>query len=184
MNEKKGFILDKIYYNIVYSSRKTLSLQVKTDGEVSVRAPYGTRKKEIERFVADNAEWLERALKRAEKRKRNLPEYPTGEEEILKLKALAYEVIPPKVDYYSALLGVKPERVSINRAKTRFGSCSAKNTLNFSCFLMLFDERAVDYVVVHELCHIKEKNHSPRFYALVESILPDYKQRERILKGK
>lgn len=170
-------------YEIIYSSRKSLALQVKANGEVIVRAPYRTGKKHIERFVSDNSEWIQRAIKRAEKRKNNLPEYPESEPEIAALKALAKQVIPPKVEYYSALLGVKPERVSINRAKTRFGSCSAKNTLNFSCFLMLFDETAVDYVVVHELCHIKEKNHSPNFYALVASILPDYKQREKILKG-
>ena len=182
-NLKKTGKMKKNNYSVVFSSRKTLSLQVKSNGQVVVRAPYRTRKKDIERFVSDNADWLERALTRVEKRRNNLPEYPDSEEEILKLKALAKQVIPPKVEYYSALLGVKPERVSINRAKSRFGSCSAKNTLNFSCFLMLFDERAVDYVVVHELCHIKEKNHSPRFYALVASILPDYKQREKILKG-
>ena len=170
-------------YSVVYSSRKTLALQVKTDGEVTVRAPFRTSKREIARFVLDNSEWIQRALERAEKRKSNLPEYPESEEEIACLKALAKRVIPPKVEYYSALLGVKPERVSINRAKTRFGSCSAKNTLNFSCYLMLFDEKAVDYVVVHELCHIKEKNHSPRFYALVESVMPDYKQRQKILRG-
>ncbi len=170
--------------SIVFSSRKTLSLQVKADGQAIVRAPYGTRKKDIERFISENSDWLEKARKRAEKRRQNLPEYPESEEEIARLKAIAKQVIPPKVEYYSSLLGVKPERVSINRAKTRFGSCSSKNTLNFSCFLMLFDEKAIDYVVVHELCHIKEKNHSPRFYALVADIMPDYKLRERILKGK
>ena len=171
-------------FSVVYSSRKTLSLQVKADGQVIVRAPYRTSKREIERFVSGNADWIKRALERVEKRRENLPEYPESEKEIAKLKALAKQVIPPKVEYYSALLGVKPERVSINRAKTRFGSCSAKNTLNFSCYLMLFDEKAIDYVVVHELCHIKEKNHSPRFYALVESVMPDYKQREKKLKGR
>ena len=171
-------------YNIVFSSRKTLSLQVKTNGQIMVRAPYRTSKREIERFVSDNSEWIQRALERAEKRRSNLPEYPVSEEEIAKLKALEKQVIPPKVEYYSALLGVKPERVSITRAKTRFGSCSAKNTLNFSCYLMLFDEKAIDYVVVHELCHIKQKNHSPSFYALIAQVMPDYKQREKILKGK
>ena len=171
-------------YKIIYSSRKTLALQVNANGELVVRAPERARKRDIEAFVLKNSEWIQRARQRARKRAQNTPVYPESEEEIQRLKALAKQIIPPKVEYYSQIIGVKPERVSINRAKTRFGSCSAKNTLNFSCFLMLYGEEEIDYVVVHELCHIKEKNHSPRFYALVQRVLPDYKQRERKLKGK
>lgn len=171
-------------YKIIYSSRKTLALQVNAKGELVVRAPKRVGKREIKAFVLKNEEWIHKALERAQKRANNTPVYPENEEEIRRLKALAKQVIPPKVEYYAKIIGVKPERVSINRAKTRFGSCSAKNTLNFSCFLMLYGEEEIDYVVVHELCHIIEKNHSARFYALVQSVLPDYKQRERKLKGK
>ena len=99
-----------------------------------------------------------------------------------KLRALAKEYIPKRVEYYSKVMGVTPAAVKINSAKTRFGSCSAKNSLNFSLYLMLYDKAAIDYVVVHELCHITVKNHSAEFYRLVEKYMPDYKLRKKLLK--
>jgi predicted metal-dependent hydrolase len=86
------------------------------------------------------------------------------------------------VEKYAAIMGVFPEHVSINSAKTRFGSCSSKKRLNFSCRLMTYDERAIDYVVVHELAHLKHLNHSKDFWAFVEKFMPDYKERKKLLK--
>ena len=79
-------------------------------------------------------------------------------------------------------MGVSPTGIKITTARKRYGSCSGKNSLCFSCFLMEYPEEAVDLVVVHELCHIREKNHGPRFYALLEHYLPDYKERKKLLK--
>jgi len=86
------------------------------------------------------------------------------------------------VDFFARQMGVKPSAVKINSARTRWGSCSAKASLNFSWKLMLADKKIVDYVVVHELCHIKEMNHSPQFWSEVEKILPDYQERKAALK--
>ena len=80
-------------------------------------------------------------------------------------------------------MGVDYGHISITSAKTRFGSCSSKGNIAFSYRLMLYPEAAVDYVVVHELAHRKEMNHSRAFYKLIEEILPDYKQRRKLLKG-
>ena len=91
-------------------------------------------------------------------------------------------VLPPKVEHYAALMGVRPVGVTITAAKTRFGSCSAKNRLCFSLYLMRYPEDAVDYVVVHELAHIRHHNHSPAFYALVARFMPDYRRREALLR--
>ncbi|MBR0415155.1 MAG: M48 family metallopeptidase [Clostridia bacterium] len=170
--------------SVVYSNRKTLCLEVHPENGVVVRAPRRTSKKEIEAFVKAHEDWIARALQRTRQRQQNLPQYPESEAEIRLLKAKAAQVIPPKVDYYAQLLGVTPGKVGITRAKTRYGSCSGKNNLNFSCFLMLFSERAIDYVVVHELCHIQHKNHSKAFYDMVASVMPDYKERQKELKGK
>ena len=79
-------------------------------------------------------------------------------------------------------MGVTPTGLKITTARKRYGSCSGKNSLCFSCFLMNCPEEAIDLVVVHELCHIREKNHGPRFYALLEQYLPDYKERKKLLK--
>ena len=74
------------------------------------------------------------------------------------------------------LTGLSPTGVRITSARTRFGSCTLKNALNFSLFLMEYSAGAVDYVVLHELCHIRHKNHSRDFYALVARYMPDYKK--------
>ena len=84
--------------------------------------------------------------------------------------------------YYAPAVGVTYDRITIRSQRTRWGSCSSRGNLNFNCLLMLAPEKVVDYVVVHELCHRKEMNHSPRFWAEVERILPDYRQSKRWLK--
>ena len=86
------------------------------------------------------------------------------------------------MEYYSDIMNLKPTGVKITKAKKRFGSCNDKNSLCFSCFLMSYPMEAVDYVVVHELAHIKHHNHGREFYDLIRSYMPDYKEREKILK--
>ena len=98
----------------------------------------------------------------------------------LRQKAKAY--IPPRVAYWAARMDLVPAAVKITSARTRFGSCSSKNTLCFSLYLMQYPPAAIDAVVVHELCHMRQRNHSPAFYAEVARWLPDYKEREKWLK--
>jgi len=98
-------------------------------------------------------------------------------------KKLARLDINEKVQYYAEQLKVTPASVKINSAKSRWGSCSGKKNLNFSWLLIMADDDVIDYVVVHELAHIYELNHSTRFWAIVQSILPDYKERQKRLKA-
>jgi predicted metal-dependent hydrolase len=168
---------------IVYSNRKSFALEVDSNSNVTVRVPNKASKKEIQNFIFSHKLWIEKAKLRMQKRADNLPVYPDNDKDIKLLKAAAKQFMIPRINYYSKIIGVTPIGISFNKAKKRFGSCSSKNTLNFSCYLMLYNEQAIDYVIVHELCHIIEKNHSKNFYALVSSVLPDYKQREKILKG-
>jgi len=97
-------------------------------------------------------------------------------------RLLARRDLTAKTQEYAEKMCVEPLGIKINGAKTRWGSCSAKKSLNFSWRLMMADDDVIDYVVVHELAHIKEMNHSPKFWAIVEGILPDYKQRQAKLK--
>ena len=90
--------------------------------------------------------------------------------------------LPPRVSHYAKLMGLIPAGITITGAEKRFGSCSAKNRLCFSWHLMRYPEAAIDYVVVHELAHIPHKNHGKAFYALIETVLPDYKARKKLLK--
>ena len=99
------------------------------------------------------------------------------------LSLRAEKALPGRVAYYAALMGVEPAGVKITTARKRFGSCSGKNSLCFSCLLMLYPPEAVDCVVVHELAHIRHHDHSPAFYAFIDSVMPDYRRRERLLKA-
>lgn len=167
-------------YEIIYTKRKTLCLQVKRDGRVVIRCPFRTSKQKIHEFYLAHYEWVQKKLEINKNRMSPIDELDKNEIEELKVKAKAY--IPSRVEYFSSIMGVTPSNVSINQAKTRFGSCSSQKRINFSCNVMRYPCEAIDYVIVHELAHIKELNHSKRFWAIVESILPDYKERQKLLK--
>ncbi len=165
-------------YKIIRSNRKTVSIQVDTDCNITVRAPYKVFEKEIEEFVLDKKEWLEKAVLKQMNRNRNKKEYTEDDIKILREKAKT--VLPEKVKYYSSIMDVYPKSIKINSAKKRYGSCSGENNINFSLFLMDKDERFIDYVVVHELAHIKHHNHSKAFYEFIERFMPDYKERKKL----
>jgi len=97
-------------------------------------------------------------------------------------RMLAKRDLPNKVLEFAKQMGVMPIAVKINGAKTRWGSCSGKKSLNFSWRLIMAEDDVVDYVVIHELAHITEMNHSGRFWVIVEGVLPDYKERQKRLK--
>ena len=168
-------------YKLIRSSRRTLALEIGRDLTLTVRAPMKMPLSVIEEFIEKHDKWIEKKLdvmKRREMKSDNL--LP---EEIAALKMRAKEILPKKVAYFAEIMGLKPTGVKITSAKKRFGSCSGKNSLCFSYELMLYPDEAIDYVVVHELAHIKHRNHSSRFYNLIEKYLPDYKTREKILKS-
>lgn len=167
-------------FELIRSKRKTLALEIRRDGSVVVRAPKRVSMAAIQSFVAKHQAWLEKHLARQNQRLQAHPE-PSPEEEA-RLKALAREVIPQRVAHFAAKMGLTPAAVKLTSARTRFGSCSAKNSLCFSWRLMAYPMEAVDYVVVHELAHIVHKNHQAPFYALVASVLPDYKSRQALLR--
>ena len=169
-------------YTLIYEKRKTLSLKVASDLSVVVKAPKGLPRAEIDSFVSAHKLWIEKA--KARQKKRTEAENALTNERVAELRARAAETIPKRVAFYAKIMGVQPSGIKITSAKTRFGSCSGKNSLCFSWRLMLYPPEAVDYVVVHELAHIREKNHSPAFYAVVAAVLPDYKAREQLLKLK
>ena len=166
-------------YEIIYSIRKTISLCVK-DGRLVVKAPLGTSRRRIEEMVASHADWIEKNI--IKQRERNAKFDSLTEKDIANLRKLAKRIIPIKVEHFANIMGLKYGRITITSAKTRFGSCSAKGNLSFSYRLMLYPEEAIDYVVVHELAHLVEMNHSSRFYKIIESVLPDYKKRKKLLK--
>lgn len=168
---------------VIKSRRRTISIEITPDEKIIVRAPYFMTEPQIEEFLSEKADWLEKHLQKIQERKRNAPQRePFTEKDIKRLAEEALKVLPERVHIFAEKIGVTYGRITIRNQKTRWGSCSAKGNLNFNCLLMLTPKEVQDYVIVHELCHRKEMNHSPAFWKEVESILPDYKERRNWLK--
>ena len=165
---------------VVYSQRRTLAVEIRPGGAVVVRAPLRCSRRRIGTFVAAHAAWIEEHV--SLQRERALARPEPDEAYRAELIARARAELPPKVARYAALMDLEPAGITITGARTRFGSCSGKNRLCFSWRLMQYPDAAVDYVVVHELAHIAQKNHGPAFYALVERYMPDYRERRKLLK--
>ena len=166
-------------YIVKRSNRRTVGLEITPRCEIIIRAPKRMSDREIAEFVNKYRGWIDKKLPEAEKRAEKSKAISEKEEE---LRRAAREVIPPLVERYSKTMGLKPTSVKITSAKKRFGSCNSKNSLCFSWRLMAYPIEAVEYVVVHELAHIKHHNHSAKFYALIEKYMPDYKERQKMLK--
>ena len=161
---------------IIRSNRRTISLEITPKGEVLVRAPRYMSEAEIRAFVESKSSWLVKHLQKKEKEMESLQEEGRfTEQEMKRLQELAKKVIPEKVAYYARLMGVTYGRIGIRRQKTRWGSCSREGNLNFNCLLMMAPPEVLDYVVVHELSHRLEMNHSARFWTQVEKVMPYYR---------
>jgi len=166
-------------YQIIRSRRRTVSLEVRPDRTVLVRSPLRMSGRQIEEFVKAHEKWLADALQRAETRQIREAETDLREEE---LKKAAKEYLPARTEYWAGIMNLSPSGVKITSAKARFGSCSAKNRICYSWRLMAYPPEGIDYVIVHELAHILQKNHSAKFYAVVETYLPDWRRRKALLK--
>ncbi len=166
-------------YKIKRSRRKTVSIHINDDLSLEVRAPLLYSRANIDAFVNNHTQWIEKHQRLIKERTEQL-NFAEQNKETLKNQAAQY--ILPKVEYFSKIMGLKPVSVKITSAKKRYGSCSGKNGLCFSCYLMLHEEKAIDYVIVHELAHIKHHNHSKDFYNLIAKYMPDYKERIRMIK--
>lgn len=166
---------------ILRSHRRTISIEVKANQQVVVRAPQSMPQRDIQRFLWEKRGWIEKQLQRIQASP--APQEPLfTEAELRRLKAEAAVDLPQRVAKYAPVVGVKVGRITIRHQKTRWGSCSAQGNLNFNCLLMLCPETVRDYVVVHELCHRKELNHSRAFWTLVERVMPEYRAEYMWLK--
>lgn len=218
-----------IKYSLKRSSKrkKTLSLRIGDNSEVIISAPYFTPKEEINRFVEEKQNWIEKAINRqaAQSPAGKEKQYNTGESfyylgqaypletyfeplenagvifwnnrfllncppetNIRKnyfvswYKKKASQYLRERVDFYSKMLNLTSKGTRITSAQRRWGSCSHDNCLSFSLRLIMATPAVIDYVVVHELMHIPEKNHSSRFWNLVVKVIPDYKSQRRWLR--
>ena len=167
-------------YELIRSKRKSLALQVKGDGTVVVRAPLRLSEDKIGRFVREHLGWIEKQKDRIQELsgKRHVITEQERADGIQK----ALKIFPERTAFFAERMGIDYGRITVREQKTRWGSCSQKGNLNFNWKLVLMPQELLDYVVVHELAHRKEMNHSARFWAIVEQELPDYQKRRNELK--
>ena len=169
--------------NIIRSNRKTIAIQIDREANVIVRAPLFVSEAEIKRFLDQKEAWIRNNQEKIREEEQALEGIkPLTGEEIEKLADQALKDIPKRVAFYAKQIGVTYGRITIRNQKTRWGSCSSKGNLNFNCLLMLTPPQVIDSVVVHELCHRKEMNHSAKFYEEIYRVYPEYDKWNRWLK--
>lgn len=179
--------MERLEYEVIRSTRKTIAIQVGLDGAVTVRAPKDCSKAVIEDFVGKHKGWIaqkkiemEGKSRAREERRKTLPEWT--QEDYRKCRTAAGQMLQERAAFFAGIMGVDYGRITVRDQRTRWGSCSAKGNLNFNWRLILAPQEVLDYVVVHELAHRREMNHSHRFWSLVKMVLPDYERRRRWLK--
>ena len=164
---------------VIRCRRKTIGIRIDDEGGITVRAPLRTSEAEIRRVLDSKRTWIEKTLEKVSARAQ-VPKLSEGElEDLVKL---GRKVIPARTAEWARQAGVTYGRITVKKQKTLWGSCSSKGNLNFNCLLLRCPEDVMDYVIVHELCHRRELNHSPRFWAEVERVLPEYRKPLKWLK--
>lgn len=182
--ETREIILNgrKIPYSLRFSNRaKRISLNISGGNNLTAVLPKHLGEKSVERFIKEKEKWvLHHTSLRQKTFGVTLPKHKKSEYKIL--KEHAREFVELKLVKFNEYYSLNFNSVNIKNYKSQWGSCSNKNNLNFTYKLIFLPEKLAEYVVVHELCHLKEFNHSPRFWELVAETIPDYKTYERRLK--
>ncbi len=179
--------VDPITVTLIRSSRRTISLEVGPSGQVVLRAPKRAPKKMLQSFLEERKDWIAEKYQlmeqlRREEAERGPKDYELDPEKKSLYRRQAGKVLAARTAYYAEQMQVDYGRITIKETKTRWGSCSGKGNLNFHWKLILMPPEVLDYVVVHELAHRKEMNHSERFWRIVGSFLPDYKECRKWLR--
>lgn len=174
----------KVPYVLRRSKRaKKMRLAIYCDGSFVVTAPEGLDFSRIEDFIFEKAEWVLKKLRITKKNGCSLVFARFGKREYKKLKEKAYRLAENKVCEFNKIYGFKYNGISIRNQKSRWGSCSRKGNLSYNYKITLMPEDLADYIIVHELCHLKEFNHSKNFWNLVAMAIPDYRERRRKVKN-
>ena len=178
---------DNVNIEIIRSKRKTIAIEITKELKVLVRAPFRMLDIDIKRFINEKSSWIEKHLIVMKEKIKMIEQQEDKAikltvDEIRQLAEQALTIIPERVAHYAQIMNVTIGKISIRNQVSRWGSCSSKGNLNFNCLLMLMPPDVIDYVVVHELCHRKEMNHSPKFWTEVAQVLPNYKLQKKWLK--
>lgn len=158
-----------------------MRLAVYCDGTIVVTTPFDLKESVVEKFIREKSEWLFSKIAFFEQFKgQAITRY--SHEEYLKHKDSAYRLAVERVNHFNKKLKFSFNQINIKNQKTRWGSCSKKGNLNFNYKIALLPQRTADYIIVHEICHLKQFNHSRKFWSLVSQTMPDYMKIRNELK--
>ena len=179
-NSHTKYERDNIQYTLIRAKRKSIGIRISDTGEIIVRAPQRTPLGEIETVLQKHMDWIEKSQQKAANRQAWYDRL--DKDQIEQLRQLAKVRLTRKTAHFAAIMGLAYEKITITRAKKRLGSCSTKGSICYSLYLLLYPDSAIDYVVVHELAHLVQPNHSSRFYDVIEQFLPDWEERRKLLQ--
>ena len=163
---------------VIKTLRRSLVLTVK-NGVIIVKAPVNFSDRKIDEFLRSKRGWIDKRLKEYEESKNAVK---LADEEIEKLRCETKKIVTYLADKYSKIIGVSFNKITVKKQRTVWGSCSIKGNLNFNLLLSLMPKEIIEYVVIHELCHLKEMNHSNKFWRLVKTYCSDYEYSKKWLK--
>ncbi len=168
---------------LIRSQRKTISVEVRPDLEVLVRAPLKMKTADINKFIESKRAWIDKHLSsmRSKTVVRETAAAFTADE-VKQMCQDALKLLPPRIEFWAERIGVSYSRITIRNQRTRWGSCTAKGHLSMNCLLALCPAEVVDYVIIHELCHLIHMNHSSAFWAEVAKYCPEWKTYRKWLK--
>ena len=173
---------NQINYTLKLSNKaRKMRLAIYCDGDFVVTAPKLLSLNLIEHFIAQKAEWIIKKLNNLKSNPRILTA-SGSKKEYLELKAQALVLAQERIEHFNQFYNFKFNKINIKNQKTRWGSCSRKGNLNFNYKIALLPPSLADYIIVHELCHLQEFNHGPKFWTLMGKTVPDYHQRRKELK--
>lgn len=173
MKDEIRYNNEKIPYKLIRAKIKNLYIYIK-DSEVIVKAPIRLKDKYINEFLEKKSKWIYEKLKQ----EKNKQVETIVKEDVKRLE----KIVQKNIDKYSKLLQEKPQKVRIKNIKYAWGSCSSNKNITINMKLANKEEKVIEYVVLHEMCHLKYMNHSKRFWDLVEYHMPQYKEYKKKLK--
>jgi predicted metal-dependent hydrolase len=175
---------EELEYEIEESKRASrMRLCIFCGGNIKVTIPLGFPYGKIEKFIIKHSGWILKKMKIMKKKKFNPIFHKSSKREYKRLKEEVLKLAKNKTEEYNKIYGFSYNRISVRNSRSRWGSCSAKKNLNFNYKIIFLPADLLDYIIVHELCHLGEMNHSKRFWNLVEKTIPNYKEARKKIRN-
>jgi len=177
----RGQIINYISHST--NRNRNVRLTIQPTGHLSVSKPRGLSQRMVKRFICQKADWILEKIDNLKNQPLDILQQGS-QQDYLNNKKKAQELIHDRLNYFNKIYNFSYQRISVRNQRSRWGSCSRQGNLNFNYHLIYLPSRLSDYIIVHELCHLKEMNHSIRFWQLVAQTIPNYKDLRKQLRNK